>query len=118
MVFTIIIDTFKVIYITTIATGFIFSILLLLFYVLKSNRTRITSVYLSGEGENVVSHITPSVGSLYWGFIKRFAKTLYRSLVEKVHTGSLHDWFKFISSWFSILLLLAIIVFMLTLYLR
>lgn len=118
MALTIIVDTFKIIYITTIVTGFIFSVLLLLYYVLKSNRARITSVYLSGEGENVVSHITPSVGSLYWGFIKRFARALYRSLVEKVHTGSLHDWFKFLSSWFSILLLLAVIVFVLTVYLR
>jgi hypothetical protein len=83
----------------------------LLYYALKSKRIRVTNVYLSGEPESVVSSVTPSVSSMYWGFMKRFAKSIYRVLVEGVHTGSLHDWYRFLSSWLALLVLLAVIVF-------
>lgn len=93
-----------------------FAVILILFtssiyYLLKSRRVRETPVYLSGEPENVVSMITPSIASLYWGFMMRFAKSLYEALVKKVHTGSLHDWYRFISSWLGILLMLLIVIY-------
>ena len=83
----------------------------LLYYMLKSRINRYSDIYLSGEPESVVSMLTPSIMALYWGFIKRFAKTLYNVLIIRVHTGSLHDWYKFISSWFSLLILISIVVF-------
>ncbi|MGC8953132.1 MAG: sodium:proton antiporter [Desulfurococcus sp.] len=86
-----------------------------LYYLLKSRSVRTTELYLSGEGENVVSNLSPGVGSLYYGFMKRFAKNLYRVLAESVHTGSLHDWFNFIASWLGLLVLIAILVLILML---
>jgi hypothetical protein len=100
----------------TIASGIaigVSAVLTILYYSLKTKTNRVTDVYLSGEPENVVSMIMPSIAALYWGFIKRFAKSLYKALVDKVHTGSLHDWYKFISSWFALLILLAIIALVL-----
>ncbi len=111
---TVILSPYEVVYVTTLVTGFIVLLLITIYYALRSRRIRNTSVYLSGEPESVVSSITPSIASLYWGFIKKFAKSLYKVLVERVHTGSLHDWYKFLSSWFSLLLIIAIIAFILT----
>jgi hypothetical protein len=112
---TVILNPYEVVYVTTLATGLIVLLLIAIYYALRSRRIRSTSVYLSGEPESVVSSITPSIASLYWGFMKKFAKSLYKLLVERVHTGSLHDWFKFLSSWFSLLLIIAIIIFMIAL---
>lgn len=112
---SVVLNPYELVYATTLIMGFIAIVLTLLYYGLKSRGVRNTSVYLSGEPESVVSSITPSIASLYWGFMKKFAKSLYRILVEKIHTGSLHDWFKFLSSWFSVLLIIAIIVFILAL---
>jgi hypothetical protein len=100
----------------TIASGIaigVSAVLMTLYYSLKTKTSRVTDVYLSGEPENVVSMIMPSIAALYWGFIKRFAKSLYKALIDKVHTGSLHDWYKFISSWFALLILLAVIALVL-----
>ncbi|MEL9939765.1 MAG: sodium:proton antiporter [Ignisphaera sp.] len=114
-----IVDPFTAIYLITVFTIAILAVTIAVYYTLKSKRVRITSVYLGGEPENVVSMITPSVGALYWGFMKRFAKHLYEALVEKIHTGSLHDWQKFISSWLAILIIISIISFVLfTLFAR
>jgi len=85
------------------------------YYALKNKGTRISEMYLSGEGEDVVSNPSPGVGSLYYGFMKRFARGLYRLLTEKIHTGSLHDWFSFISSWLGLLVLIAILTLILML---
>ncbi|MEM1639153.1 MAG: sodium:proton antiporter [Desulfurococcaceae archaeon] len=115
---SIVLNPYELIYMITLITGFITIVLALLYYALKSKEARVTTVYLSGESESVIAWITPSIASLYWGFMKKFARSIYRVLVEKIHTGSLHDWFKFISSWFSILLITAIIVFILTLLVR
>ncbi|MEL9908362.1 MAG: sodium:proton antiporter [Desulfurococcus sp.] len=86
-----------------------------LYHLLKSKTVRTTELYLSGEGENAVSNLSPGVGSLYYGFMKRFAKNLYRILIESVHTGSLHDWFNFIASWLGLLVLIAILILVLML---
>lgn len=91
--------------------GLVAVVLGVLYYLLKSKKVRETTVYLSGEPEEVVSMIVPSAAALYWGLMKRFAGSLYRTLMEKVHTGSLHDWFKFISSWLGLLLILSILMY-------
>lgn len=104
------ISPYEAVYITTISTALVLAILIAIYYSLKARSTRETPIYLSGEPESVVSSATPSVGSLYWGFIKKFAKSVYRALVEEIHTGSLHDWYRFISSWLSILVITAIIL--------
>lgn len=107
---------YEVVYITTLATGLVVSIIVIFYYLLKSKHMRRTNVYLSGEPESVITAITPSIATLYWGFMKKFAKSLYRVLVERVHTGSLHDWFRFLSSWLSVLLIVAVIIFIIALY--
>jgi len=103
---------YELVFLVTLSTLLALAFLALLYYSLKSKRLRLTTVYLSGEPENVVSSITPSVASLYWGFMKKFAKSLYNVLVEKVHTGNIYDWFKFISCWLSVLLIVAVAVFL------
>ncbi len=105
------VDPYMAVAISIGVVALLLVITLLLYYMLKSRTIRISEVYLSGESESVVSMISPSVASLYWGFIKRFAKSIFNVLVTKVHTGSLHDWYKFISSWYGILLLISIVVF-------
>lgn len=118
MTTTYILDPFHAVQIIMIATGIALGFIMILYSLAGSRRIRCTSVYLSGEGEDVVSQLTPSIASLYWGFVKRFARSLYRSLIETVHTGSLHDWFRFISSWLSILILIAIIVYLALILMR
>ncbi len=108
---TLILDPAGALTITTFAMALSILVVFILYYALKSRRVRTSTLYLSGEPENVVSTPTPSIASMYWGFMKRFAKSLYRILVEEVHTGSLHDWARFISSWLAILIILAIIIF-------
>ncbi|MFZ8782979.1 MAG: sodium:proton antiporter [Desulfurococcaceae archaeon] len=98
----------------TISAGVVALLLVVvtaLYYSLKSRTTRISDVYLSGEPESVVSQLSVGVAALYWGFMKRFARVVFSTLTTRVHTGSLHDWYKFISSWFSLLLLISIVVF-------
>lgn len=99
----------EALYLVTLLLGVVLLVLIVIYYSLKSKRIRYTTTYLSGEPESVVSSISPSIASLYWGFMRRFAKTLYRHLVESVHTGSLHDWYRFLSSWLALLLVMAII---------
>lgn len=94
---------------TLTATALALGASLLIYYTLRSKRERVTEVYLAGEPESAVSMISPSIGALYWGFIRKFAKELYEDLVGELHTGSLHDWLKFISSWFGLLMLIAFI---------
>jgi len=106
------VSPYQAVSISAALLGLVLLVAAVLYYVFKSKRSRETPVYLSGEGEDVVSMIVPSVASLYWGFMKRFAKSLYKALIEKVHTGSLHDWYKFISSWFGALLLISILVYL------
>lgn len=102
-------DLFGVVTYTFIATALALVTGFLIYYALRSKSERVTDVYLAGEPESVVSMISPSIGALYWGFVRKFAKRLYEDLVGKVHTGSLHDWLRFISSWFGLLMLIAII---------
>ncbi|MCY0868172.1 MAG: sodium:proton antiporter [Desulfurococcus sp.] len=96
-------------------SGVILLVLSILYYTLKSRRVRVSEAYLSGEGEDVVGELSPGVGSLYFSFMKRFAGSLYKVLTERVQTGSLHDWFNFISSWLGLLVLLAIVALILML---
>ncbi|MEM1880260.1 MAG: sodium:proton antiporter [Desulfurococcaceae archaeon] len=105
------VDPFTAVFISTSLVAFLAIFMYVLYYLLKSKRVRETTMYLSGEPEEVVSMPVPSVGALYWGFMKRFARSLYKVLVESVHTGSLHDWFRFISSWLGFLMVLLILIY-------
>lgn len=105
------VDPFIAVSISSVAMCLVLLVAAILYYALKSRRSRETTVYLSGEPESTVSMITPSILALYWGFMKRFARALYKSLVEDVHTGSLHDWYRFISSWLGLLLVLSVLVY-------
>jgi hypothetical protein len=93
---------------TSMFTSFL--TLFLIYELLKSKRVRETKIYLSGEPEEIVREPSPSVGNLYWGFIKRFARSVFDTLINKVQTGSLHEWFNFISSWLGILIILAVLM--------
>jgi hypothetical protein len=85
---------------------------------LRSKKVSYTGVYLSGEGEEVVSELTPSVGGLYWAFIRQYARRIYKLILERVQTGSLSDWFYYISSWLGLLVLLSVILSLLYLFAR
>ncbi|MGB9827833.1 sodium:proton antiporter [Thermosphaera chiliense] len=95
-----------------------FLVLLIIYQSLKSRVVRETKIYLSGEPEEVVREASPSVGNLYWGFIKKFARSIFNTLINKVQTGSIHEWFSFISSWLGILILLAVLMSILYLLAR
>lgn len=110
--------TVEIVFETPVDTAIIASInmaialivLLILYYMLKPRSQRITSVYLAGEGEEIVKSITPSPLNLYWSFIKRFAGKIYSYLSETMHTGSLIDWIEFMISWYGLLMILSILV--------
>lgn len=105
------VDPNTAVFISTLLMTVVAILTSIIYYTVRSKRVRETETYLSGESENVVSMIIPSVAALYWGFMKRFAHNLYRTLLERVHTGSLHDWYKFISSWLGLLLVLSLVLF-------
>lgn len=84
----------------------------------KNAGWRITGIYLSGEGEEVVKSHTPSPMNLYWSIMKRFFKSIYRALLERMHTGNFMDWINFMSSWFGVLILISIVFTILTLITR
>jgi len=90
----------------------VLTILGLLYIVLKPRSRRVTEIYLSGEGEDVIASkaYTPSPIHLYWGFIKRFARTVYGYLTEAMHTGNLMDWVEYMISWYGLLILISIII--------
>lgn len=113
-----VLDVYGLITISVVSVSIVLLVLVALYWALKSKQVRETSVYLSGEPEGVVSEITPSVGALYWGFVKKFAKRTYQALLEKVHTGSLQDWLRFISSWFGLLVLLSVLFGVMMIILR
>lgn len=93
--------------------GIAFTILYVFYNSLKSKSVRETHIYLSGEPEEVVKEVSPSIGHLYWGFIRKFAKNTYSIILNRIQTGSLQDWFDFISSWLGLLFLLAILMIIL-----
>ncbi|MET1160392.1 MAG: sodium:proton antiporter [Thermoprotei archaeon] len=93
----------------TINLGVAMTILALVYYIIRPRSRRVTTVYLAGEGEEVVSSISPSPLNLYWFFIKRFAKRIYGYLVEAMHTGNLMDWVDYMVSWYGILILVSIL---------
>lgn len=111
-------DVYELITISMVSVGIVLLVSIALYWALKSRHIRETSVYLSGEPEGVVSEITPGVGALYWGFVRKFAKRTYQALLEKIHTGSLQDWLRFISSWFGLLILLSIVFGVIMIVLR
>lgn len=106
------VDPNTAVLISTLLVAIVSLVISAIYYLVKSKRVRTTELYLSGEPETVVSMVTPSIAALYWGFMKKFASNLYKALVERVHTGSLHDWYKFISSWLGLLLILSIALFL------
>ncbi len=87
-----------------------FIIVLLIYEGLRNKKTRFTETYLGGEPEDIVSNPTPSPANLYWGFVRRFARVLYRAVRDRMHTGNLQDWLLFMTSWYGLLLLVSIIL--------
>jgi hypothetical protein len=85
-------------------------ILLIIYRMIANRRFRVTTLYLSGEPEDVINTPTPSPANLYWGFIKRLARGLYTGIRDRMHTGNLQDWVRFMASWYGFLLLLSIIL--------
>ncbi|MEM0355378.1 MAG: sodium:proton antiporter [Desulfurococcaceae archaeon] len=100
----------------TVILSFIFVLAIVFLTILylalrpKTHSRRITEIYLSGEGEDVVSSHTPSPMNMYWTIIKKFFNQIYRELIEKMHTGSLLDWASFMLSWFGLLIILSIAI--------
>ncbi len=86
------------------------SLLGIIFLAVASSRRRFTDTYLGGEPESVVDTTTPSPMNLYWGFIKRFGRGLYRSIRDRFHTGNLQDWISLMASWYGLLIILSIIL--------
>lgn len=85
------------------------AVLGLIYYFIRPRSRRITEVYLAGEGEEIVSSISPSPLNLYWFFIKRFAKRIYDYLVGAMHTGNLMDWVSYMVSWYGLLILISVL---------
>ena len=104
--------------IASINMGIAMIILALIYYVLRPKTRRVTTVYLAGEGEEVVSSFSPSPLNLYWGFIKRFAKKLYKHFTEAMHTGNLMDWVGYMVSWYGLLIILSLLVLITYLIMR
>lgn len=96
----------------------LFSVILILYYILRNRNERLTETYLCGESEKAFSNLSPSVSSLYWGFMKKFAKKIYDALINLVHTGNIQDWAMFITSWMGILILISILMFVLYVFMR
>lgn len=82
----------------------------IIYFIVRTGRERITTTYLSGEPEDIVSNPTPSPSHLYWAIMSRFAAKLYDCLRERMHTGNLQDWIDFMASWYGLLLVLSIII--------
>jgi len=94
------------------------AVLVVIFIAVSSKKRRVTTIYLSGEPEDVIKEHVPAPGHLYWGFMKRFARRTYEYLVGKMHTGNLQDWINFMVSWYGLLLLLSIILGIIYVYMR
>ncbi len=82
----------------------------IIYYILRTSKERTTTMYLSGESEEIVSNPTPSPSHLYWAIMSRFAAKLYDCLRERMHTGNLQDWIGFMTSWYGLLLVVSIII--------
>ncbi|MEM1628777.1 MAG: sodium:proton antiporter [Desulfurococcaceae archaeon] len=113
-----ILDPVTLAVVTSIIFVALFSLLSILYHVLKNKNERLTETYLCGEPESVISHPAPSISSLYWGFMKKFAKKIYDALIDLVHTGNIQDWAMFMTSWMGLLILISIIVFALYIFTR
>jgi hypothetical protein len=87
-----------------------FALLALIFLVVRSRKRRVSTLYLSGEPEEVVREPFPGPAHFYWGFMKRFARRLYDYLLNRMHTGSLQDWVDYMFSWYGLLVLISIIL--------
>ncbi|WP_434731090.1 sodium:proton antiporter [Thermogladius sp. KZ2Tp1] len=111
-------DVYQAVVLTTGLMVLVFATLYVLYLLVRNKNVRYTEVYLSAEGEDVVSNPMPGVGGLYWAFIRQYARRVYRLLLDRVQTGSLADWFYFISSWLGVLVLLSIILSLLYLAAR
>ncbi|WP_440059646.1 sodium:proton antiporter [Thermogladius sp. 4427co] len=103
---------------SALAMILVFTVFYLLYLAVRNKSVRYTEMYLSAEGEDVVSNPTPSVGGLYWGFVKSYARRLYKILAERVQTGSLVDWFYFISSWLGLLIILSVVLGIIYVFVR
>ncbi len=87
-----------------------FTLLVLIFLVVKSGKRRVSPIYLSGEPEEAVEEPLPGPAHFYWGFMRRFARRLYNYLLNRMHTGSLQDWIDYMFSWYGLLVLVSIIL--------
>ncbi len=81
-----------------------------LFVAIANKRRRVTPIYLGGEAEELVANPTPNPIHLYWGFVKRYAASVYRVVREKTHTGNLQDWIRLMASWYGMLLFIALVL--------
>jgi len=66
-------------------------------------------IYVCGEPPSVVSSPTGSSESMYWGFVRGIARTLYRYFRDLMHTGKLSDWAGYMSGWYGFLVVIALI---------
>lgn len=96
----------------------LFSMILVLYHTLKNKSERLTETYLCGESERAFSNLSPSVSSLYWGFMKKFTRKIYDALLNLIHTGNIQDWATFLTSWMGLLVLISILTFILHILVR
>ncbi len=94
----------------TINMALVLVILGIIYLLVRPKSRRVTTVYLSGEGEEIVKSISPSPLNLYWNFVKRFARTIYSYLTNAMHTGNMMDWISYMVSWYGLLILLSLVV--------
>ncbi len=66
-------------------------------------------MYLGGESSSSLRIRIPSVTAMYWGLISRAFKRTFSALRDKVHSGILNEWFYYMSIWFFLLTVIAII---------
>jgi len=111
----IIMDPQMLIIISSASMFFIALVAGLIYLAMRSGRPSTTvseearEIYVCGEPPSVVSSPTGSTESMYWGFVRSIARTLYRYFRDLMHTGKLSDWAGYMSGWYGFLVVIALI---------
>ena len=98
----------------TALMGFASLVTWVVFSLLKSRYSSSSSgessdVYIGGEPSSILSRLTESSESMYWGFVRYVARSLYKYFRDLMHSGKLSDWAGYMSGWYGFLMVLAII---------
>ncbi len=100
----------------TLGSIFVGGIVALIYLLLKSSygssEGEAEEPYICGEPPTVVKSLTGPSEGMYWGFVKRVARSLYKYFRDLMHTGRLSDWAGYMSGWYGFLVITALILTM------